>query len=130
MFHGRGTPADFNPREMKTMQATTSLVAGILLALSASPLVFAQQGPVPTATPQQQETRHIRRDTRTIHRDRRDVRRDQHQVNKDVAQGRFKKAQAREQDMHQDKKEVRHLQKNRRHLRRERHAQNHSGQRG
>lgn len=123
-------PADFNPREIKTMKATTSLVAGVLLALSASPLVFAQQSPAPTATPQQRETRHIRRDTRAIRRNRREVRQDQRQVNKDVAQGKFKKARAQEKDMRQDKKEARHLQKNRRHLRRERHVQNHPGQRG
>jgi len=73
------------------MKPTTALVAGALLALSASPLVFAQQTPAPAPTAQQRETRHIRRDNRDIRQDKRDVHRDQRQINKDVAQANSKK---------------------------------------
>lgn len=112
------------------MKRTTALAAGALLALSAAPLVFAQQTPTPATTPQQKETRHIRRDTRDIHQDKRDVHQDQRQINKDVSQGKFKKAQAQEKDMRQDKKDIRQDVNNRRHLRRERYKQNHPGHRG
>src|SRR5574340_157709 len=81
------------------MKLTTALVAGALLAMSASPLVFAQQTPAPAATPQQKETRQIHRDNRDIRQDKRDVRQDQRQVNKDVSQGKFKKAKAQEKDI-------------------------------
>ena len=112
------------------MKSSIALLTGALLALSTSPLVFAQQAPATAATPQQRETRHIHRDTRAIRRHKRDVRQDQRRVNRDVAQGKFKKAQARETDMRRDRRQIRHLQKNRRNLRHKRHVQNHPGERG
>ncbi|HVC37470.1 MAG TPA: hypothetical protein VNF46_03610 [Gammaproteobacteria bacterium] len=109
------------------MKLTTALVAGALLALSGTSLVYAQQAPAPAATPQQQETRHIRKDTRDIHHDRRDVRHDQRQINRDVAQGKFRKARAQVKDMRKDKRDIHHDKKNRRHVRRARKVQNQSG---
>lgn len=99
------------------MKLTTVLVAGALLALSASPLVFAQQTPAPAATPQQTQAHQIRKDNRNIRQNKKAARQDQRKVNKDVAQGKLKKAQAQEKNMHKAKHNIRTAKANRKQVR-------------